>query len=102
MTYVTDQTSAELCAHMRKLKAMRGWHEPLADRLWKEVQDLISERDAILALRPAAEPMTEEQIDALRQGESGRLNFVTLREFRAIARAVEAHHGIAAKEAEKP
>lgn len=34
---------------MRKLKAMPGWHEPLADRLWKEVQDLISERDRLRA-----------------------------------------------------
>ena len=37
MTYVTDQTSAELRAHMRSLKRMQGWHEPLADRLFKEV-----------------------------------------------------------------
>lgn len=37
MTYVTDQTSAELRVHMRSLKRMQGWHEPLADRLFKEV-----------------------------------------------------------------
>lgn len=37
MTYVTEQTSAELRAHMRRLKAMAGWHEPLADRLFKEI-----------------------------------------------------------------
>lgn len=37
MTYVTDQTSSELRAHMRRLKKMNGWHEPLADRLFKEV-----------------------------------------------------------------
>lgn len=40
MTYVTDQTSAELRAHMKRLKAMAGWHEPLADRLWKEIGEL--------------------------------------------------------------
>lgn len=39
MTYVTDQTSAELRAHMRRLTATPGWHEPLADRLWREVQE---------------------------------------------------------------
>jgi hypothetical protein len=49
MTYVTDQTSAELRAHMRRLKAMRGWHEPLADRLFKEVLDLDAEVKALRA-----------------------------------------------------
>ncbi|HGL4258443.1 TPA: hypothetical protein ACKE3D_002123 [Burkholderia dolosa] len=38
MTYVREQTSAELEAHMRRLQAMPGWHDPLADRLWQEVQ----------------------------------------------------------------
>lgn len=43
---------------------------------------------------PAAqEPLTDEALDALRQGSQG-LNFVTLREFRLIARAVEAKQGI--------
>lgn len=40
MTYVTEQTSAELRMHMRSLKKMPGWHEPLADRLWREVESL--------------------------------------------------------------
>lgn len=43
MTYVTDQTSQELRAHMRRLKAMKGWHEPLADRLYKEILELDKE-----------------------------------------------------------
>lgn len=47
MTYVTEQTSAELRAHMKRLKAMPGWHEPLADRLYEEVQAL-DERNAEL------------------------------------------------------
>lgn len=51
---------------------------------------------AALQSAQQAVPMTDEQIDTLRQGDSGRLNFVTLRAFRAIARAVEAHHGITA------
>lgn len=60
MTYVTEQTSAELAAHMRRLRAMPGWHEPLADRLWQEVQalqrDLAALRDDIEAqIRIASE-----------------------------------------------
>lgn len=42
---------------------------------------------------PVAQPLTDAQLDALRQGEI-RLNFVTLREFRTIARAIEHAHGI--------
>jgi hypothetical protein len=42
---------------------------------------------------PKRKPLTDEDIDALRQGEQ-RLNFVTLREFRVIARAIERAHGI--------
>ena len=49
MTYVTEQTSEELRAHMRRLQAMPGWHNPLVDRLWKEVQTLESERDQLRA-----------------------------------------------------
>lgn len=49
MTYVTEQTSEELRAHMRRLQAMPGWHNPLDDRLWKEVQTLESERDQLRA-----------------------------------------------------
>lgn len=51
MTYVTEQTSAELRAHMRRLKKMAGWHEPLADRLFAEVLALDAE---VKALREAA------------------------------------------------
>ena len=40
MTYVTDQTSQELRTHMQKLMAMKGWHEPLSDRLYKEILEL--------------------------------------------------------------
>jgi hypothetical protein len=39
MTYVTDQTSSELRSHMRWLTSLAGWHDPLADRLWKDVQE---------------------------------------------------------------
>lgn len=50
MTYVSEQTSAELRAHMRCLTKMRGWHEPLADRLWKEIQALDAEVAALRAM----------------------------------------------------
>ena len=40
MTYVTDQTSQELRAHMRVLTSMKGWNEPLSDRLYKEILEL--------------------------------------------------------------
>lgn len=46
---------------------------------------------------PAAQerkPLTDEQISDMRGADLGRLNFVTLREFRTVARAVEAAHGI--------
>ncbi len=42
MTYVRDQSSAELAMHIRSLQKMSGWHDPLADRLWKEVEELKS------------------------------------------------------------
>ena len=38
MTYVEQQSSKELRAHMKGLKKMHGWHEPLADRLFREVE----------------------------------------------------------------
>lgn len=54
MTYVTEQTSDELRAHMRRITAMPGWNEPLSARLWEEVQKQDSE---IEKLREAAHRM---------------------------------------------
>jgi hypothetical protein len=34
--------------------------------------------------------LSDERLDAIRQADSGVLNFVTLRQFRAIARSIEA------------
>lgn len=59
MTYVTEQTSQELRAHMRRLKAMTGWHEPLADRLYKEIlelDDAVSKLREAQAVQPAQQP----------------------------------------------
>jgi hypothetical protein len=49
MTYVTEQTGAELRAHMRSLTAINGWGDPLVDRLWLEVQKLDEEIEALKA-----------------------------------------------------
>jgi len=43
MTYVREQTSAELAAHIRSLQKMDGWFDPLSDRLWQEVEALQAE-----------------------------------------------------------
>ncbi|EXF96261.1 hypothetical protein HK44_020290 [Pseudomonas fluorescens HK44] len=43
MTYVREQSSDELAAHMRSLQRMAGWFDPLADRLWQEVEKLKAE-----------------------------------------------------------
>lgn len=37
--YVEDKTSAQLRSHMKMLLRIPGWHEPLADRLWREIQE---------------------------------------------------------------
>ena len=63
MTYVTEQTSEELRAHMRRLQAMPGWHNPLDDRLWKEVQTLEAERDQLLAeVERLRKPLTPDEL----------------------------------------
>ncbi|WP_057712098.1 hypothetical protein [Pseudomonas lactis] len=43
MTYVREQTSTELAAHIRSLQKMAGWFDPLTDRLWQEVEALQAE-----------------------------------------------------------
>jgi len=48
--YVRDMNPQELRAHMRRLQAMRGWHDPLADSMYAEIQRLDS---AILDLMTA-------------------------------------------------
>lgn len=47
--YVRDMNGAELCAHMRRLQAMPGWHDPLSDSLYARVRALEAERDALRA-----------------------------------------------------
>ena len=63
MTYVTDQTSAEIRAHMRMLKALPGWNDPLSDRLFKEIQALDAQRKELLGdLREAAATLRRYEV----------------------------------------
>lgn len=47
MTYVREQTSTELAENMRSLKKKPGWFDPLADRLWQEIEMLKAENEAL-------------------------------------------------------
>lgn len=49
MTYVREQTSAQLRAHMRALQKVNGWHNPLDDRLFSEVEAQDAEIERLLA-----------------------------------------------------
>ena len=51
-------------------------------------------RSGVEHRRARAAPLTDEALDAMRQADNGQLNFVSLKEFRIIARAVERAHGI--------
>jgi hypothetical protein len=59
-----------------------------------EQAEEIDELKARLNAMPKQEPLSDDQIDVLRHSDNGQLNFVTLREFRVIARAVEKTHKI--------
>lgn len=68
MTYVREQSSTELAVHMRSLQKMPGWHDPLADRLWQEVEALKAE---VAGLRTGYEAY--EQVNAELKAENERL-----------------------------
>lgn len=57
MTYVREQTSAELATHMRTLQSLPGWHDPLADRLWQEVEAIKASNER---LRQALQAITAQ------------------------------------------
>lgn len=59
MTYVTEQTPQELRAHMKRLQAMPGWHNPLDDRLYAEILALDAE---ITQLRASAAQTSPEPV----------------------------------------
>lgn len=64
--YVSDMNPAELRAHMRRLKAMSGWHEPLADALYAEIQRMDAAAPA-----PSASPACQHDLRAEYEGEDG-------------------------------
>ncbi|WLI49261.1 hypothetical protein [Pseudomonas sp. FP833] len=68
MTYVREQSSTELAVHMRSLQKMPGWHDPLADRLWQEVEALKAE---VAGLRTGYEAY--ERVNAELKAEVGAL-----------------------------
>ncbi|NMX65540.1 hypothetical protein [Pseudomonas sp. WS 5079] len=68
MTYVREQSSTELAVHMRSLQKMPGWHDPLADRLWQEVEALKAE---VAGLRTGYEAY--ERVKAELKAENERL-----------------------------
>ena len=68
MTYVREQSSTELAVHMRSLQKMPGWHDPLADRLWQEVEALKAE---VAGLRTGYEAY--EQVNAELKAENEAL-----------------------------
>lgn len=69
MTYVREQSSTELAVHMRSLQKMPGWHDPLADRLWQEVEALKAE---VAGLKTGYEAY--EQVNAELKVENERLD----------------------------
>ena len=68
MTYVREQSSTELAVHMRSLQKMPGWHDPLADRLWQEVEALKAE---VAGLRTGYEAY--ERVNAELKAENERI-----------------------------
>lgn len=60
-----------------------------------EAADLIEELTAENELlKNKFKPLTDEEIATLRHNDNGKLNFVTLREFKVIARVIEQAHSI--------
>lgn len=53
------------------------------------------------AVAAPVQPLTDDRLDELRQADTGALNFVTLRQFRAVARSVERALGITATTAKE-
>lgn len=78
MTYVREQTSAELAAHMRSLQKMAGWFDPLSDRLWQEVEALQAEIAGLKTGYEAYERVNAElksEVEELRKERDARHPF---------------------------
>ena len=78
MTYVREQSSTELAVHMRSLQKMPGWHDPLADRLWQEIEALKAEVAGLRTGYEAYERVNAElkaEVEALRKERDARHPF---------------------------
>ena len=84
MTYVREQTSAELAAHILSLQKMAGWFDPLTDRLWQEVEALKAENDAARKDLQNLRTDNAQLIYALKQQEQ---SYLVLRDERDQLRA---------------
>lgn len=59
--YVRDMNPQELRAHVKRLQAMPGWHDPLTDSLYNEIKRL----DGLLDFHKKATPLDPQMaIDA--------------------------------------
>ena len=83
MTYVREQSSTELAVHMRSLQKMPGWHDPLADRLWQEVEALKAEVAGLRTGYEAYERVNAElkaEVEGLRKERDARHPFKPVHE----------------------
>ena len=83
MTYVREQSSTELAVHMRSLQKMPGWHDPLADRLWQEVEALKAE---VAGLRTGYEACERVKAELKAENEALRKD---AEQWRALVRRAE-------------
>ena len=99
MTYVRQQTSEELAAHMRYLQGLPGWHDPLADRLWQEVEALRAEVAGLKTGYEAYEQVNAElkaEVEGLRKdSESYRL--LSFCHGQGTLELVRSHHELCAE-----
>ena len=83
MTYVREQSSTELAVHMRSLQKMPGWHDPLADRLWQEIEALKAE---VAGLRTGYEAYERVKAELKAENEALRKD---AEQWRALVRRAE-------------
>ncbi len=78
---------------MSQIVPLRGVTDEMAAEIVRRLNAATTPAPAVTP-QVVQQPLTGDQLDALRQQDNGALNFVTLRQFRVVARAVEAKHGI--------
>ncbi|WP_205548648.1 hypothetical protein [Pseudomonas carnis] len=92
MTYVREQSSTELAVHMRSLQKMPGWHDPLADRLWQEVEALKAEAAGLRTGYEAYERVNAElKADVARSTEREVLQLAEIEALRKALKPLLAH-----------